>query len=535
MIEENESQNVYAFTIEGKPIHISDAKSGLQGYYCMGCEREMQAVKTKIIGRQSYFRHDPKAVKVGGKCTYSDETFRHKMAKEILQRIKKIKVPSLYKFPPKGQEGKANLIENAKVIEGIQVGIEKRFYENLEGEIICGEEVIEGDQFNIIRPDVTFFNEENNPILFIEIVATHKLSNEKRVKLKRLGIDAVQIKIPRDKSEEIERIFHVTKSTKWVYSHVEANTVYIPTPETSSEGIPSIDELQRDLFEEDIRCRLSQIRSLIRTINRCLESKPYRETEEGIRSEIRRVEKNTEREKAELERLRESIRKRIEVRIEEEEGSIRKKSEEFESKSGELEARYLSKRSEIEENIGRSERRRAELERTRIQSKEGEQRIRENIERIKFQIGEVEREEGNLPTYAQSAEKELRTEFRVFEERVVKQERSRLEAERGRISIAVERTQNEIEALEEEENGLSTTDGKARAKLRARFEKLKREIIERDEDGIRKQTGDFPREYQDLARAGRQIEDIHEAEITNQRKRAARGCFKSGAWKSWPR
>jgi hypothetical protein len=34
------------------------------------------------------FAHDPKDVDTKGKCTYSDETYRHKLAKEVFQVIK---------------------------------------------------------------------------------------------------------------------------------------------------------------------------------------------------------------------------------------------------------------------------------------------------------------------------------------------------------------------------------------------------------------------------------------------------------------
>lgn len=96
MPDYNEENNVYANNVKGKVIHISEACSGRKGYFCLGCERELQAIISKIENRISYVRHDLKAVKNQKKCTYSDETYRHKLAKEILQRIKKIKVPVVY-------------------------------------------------------------------------------------------------------------------------------------------------------------------------------------------------------------------------------------------------------------------------------------------------------------------------------------------------------------------------------------------------------------------------------------------------------
>ncbi|RZK15281.1 MAG: hypothetical protein EOO43_15300, partial [Flavobacterium sp.] len=54
--------NVYASNVQEKPIHISEAESGRKGYFCLGCKKEMQAVKAKKEKRMSYFRHDPKDV-----------------------------------------------------------------------------------------------------------------------------------------------------------------------------------------------------------------------------------------------------------------------------------------------------------------------------------------------------------------------------------------------------------------------------------------------------------------------------------------
>ncbi len=87
MEAEKDEGNVYASNVEDKIIHISEARSGKKGYFCLGCSREMQAVKSKIENYRSYFRHDPKGVEPNRKCTYSDETHRHKLAKDILQQI----------------------------------------------------------------------------------------------------------------------------------------------------------------------------------------------------------------------------------------------------------------------------------------------------------------------------------------------------------------------------------------------------------------------------------------------------------------
>ncbi len=73
---EYDKNNVYAKNVEGDDIHISEAKSGRKGYYCLRCTREMEAVKQTIQFRTSYFRH----VAIGAKVPlphyheYFDET-----------------------------------------------------------------------------------------------------------------------------------------------------------------------------------------------------------------------------------------------------------------------------------------------------------------------------------------------------------------------------------------------------------------------------------------------------------------------------
>lgn len=271
--ELNEKNNVYAYNIEHKEIHVSKAESGKKGYFCLGCEREMQAVISKKQNRISYFRHDPKAVKGKGKCTYSDESYRHKLAKDILQRTKFIKVPSLYKYPPIGQKGKEYLLSESIIIEAAMVGIEKSFFENENGGICWGKKNEVNEKYLLFRPDVTFFDKNNNPILLIEIVVTHKIKEDKLIKIKRLGINTVQVTIPKSSPEEIEKCFSNTNRIKWIYNYEQESSIYIQTTDRDSETLLSADEIQRKLFEESFTCRKAEIAYLIRIIKECMESK----------------------------------------------------------------------------------------------------------------------------------------------------------------------------------------------------------------------------------------------------------------------
>jgi len=182
--DRDEQQNVFAFDLKHEPIHISDARSGRKGYFCMGCDREMQAVKSKILGRASYFRHDPKDVLRKGKCTYSDETYRHKLAKEILVRLKQIKVPAVYKYPPKGETGLTYLLKDSETVTAHHVEVQRHFYETDDGEIAWGSQAEASGKNLLIVPDVIFLNKENEPILFIELVVKHGITDEKKLKIR---------------------------------------------------------------------------------------------------------------------------------------------------------------------------------------------------------------------------------------------------------------------------------------------------------------------------------------------------------------
>lgn len=152
-------QNEYAKNLKNEVVYILDplVKSGRKGYYCMGCGQEMQARKGEI--RKKHFAHDPKDVAQENKCTYSDETYRHYLAKKILSEIKEIKVPNLYKYPPNSIDGKPYLIRESHIIKAFKVHEELAFYENNNGEI-CWEkkDTLQEDKGDnlLIRPDVSF-------------------------------------------------------------------------------------------------------------------------------------------------------------------------------------------------------------------------------------------------------------------------------------------------------------------------------------------------------------------------------------------
>lgn len=201
-----------------------------RGYTCIECGQEMIAKKSDLELRRHHFAHFAVDVINKGKCTFSNETYRHNIAKKILQILKKIKVPPLYKLPPSGYDGKPNKLQDSKFIEADKVEIQMQFYETKEGKICWGRNKNDEEdktKFNLFEPDVSFFDKNGNPILLIEIVATHDIDKDKLFKIQSLGIDTIKVKIPRSSKEEIENTFLTSNNTEWVYNYERETTEYI--------------------------------------------------------------------------------------------------------------------------------------------------------------------------------------------------------------------------------------------------------------------------------------------------------------------
>ncbi|AYN03107.1 hypothetical protein [Flavobacterium sp. 140616W15] len=363
----NIEQNEYAKNSKEEVIFILDAVSGRKGYWCLSCDKEMQAVHFKNEIYKSYFRHDAKDVKIERKCTFRNEEYRHKLAITILQESKSVKVPNLNKYSADGK--KAVLLEESEFIIAKSVKVEQTFYEDDEGNIKWGKNPDIEDRNLLFRPDLAFFNTKGEPILLIEIVVTHKLSDEKKVKIRRLGIDTIQIKIPKDSHDNIVKSLKTSTNTKWVYNELEERTDFLQVSKGNREEILSIDEFEREFFQESLACRKSQISNLIRSIGRSLEGQQYRNNVFQLEQELSRIKTNTDRNRERLEQLRKEHRDRVTERfrdsyeqiesqerefaeyIEREQGKLANEyygaTEEIKRKDGNLEARYLKRRGEL--------------------------------------------------------------------------------------------------------------------------------------------------------------------------------------------
>ena len=535
-MEEHHIDNVYALNLQDEEVYVGNVESGRKGYFCMGCKREMQAVKPKTDRIRPYFRHDVKALIDGKKCTFSDETHRHKLAKEILQINKSIKVPAVYKFPPKGIKGWPNLISESKIIEAFSVGIERYFYEDENGKISFGKNDESTSKYLLLKPDVTFFDKNQNPILFIELVATHKVSEEKKIKLSRLGIDTIQITIPKDSPEAIGKTLNNTNHTKWIYNYEQENTQYIPISQSNSEGIQPIDEVQRKLFEESFKCRAAQIGNLIPTIRKCLGSESYTTIERAIRSEFPRVEENTEKHRDRWDRICEDRRTEISKKhaieianFESAQERIEQDYTKFQEYTRNLEERYKEKRDEIERNANN-------LRDSGLLFNGAEEEINEiisgresAIEGIIEEQGELERKERNFGSIGEQIERRFENRKRELFDEVERDSTSAGEA----LTRTEEDLRNAPEKFRIDQLKLSERIKDDRRTGRLEFEARNKGIIREIEEGKVGQHGEFSRKVEDYNNAMALLGDLSTAYINRERIRKALEAIGTGAYKNW--
>ena len=547
MSDGKEEYNVFASNVEGKEVFVQDAEQGRHKYFCLGdgCKREVIRV---LHNSSPHFRHYVKPGTIQKKCTYKDETYRHKLAKEILQREKRIKIPTLYKFPPKGVKGIPRILAETKTIEADHVKIERYIYETNDGKIKIGRKTEEEGLNLLVNPDVIFFNKKNEPILLIEIVATHKLNDEKKIKLSRLGIDTIQVTVPKDSPESIEKsLLNNANRAKWIYSNEEQNTEYIPVSYSSAEGISSIDEQQRKFFEESYKCRKARIRNLIRTIEKCLGSKQYRGINDAFESELSRVENNSERNRERLQSLQDKHRKGIERKYKEQveelelgEELLEKKKNEFEQRYSDLESRYIAKKGELEDEERiidfeiRGENKATEGGGSSIDSRkreiEGEiKAIGKNIEleeaeikrevedfgeSIEFEKSETKRiqqETENLPEKYRQIEQDLRDRYRRLEE----QEKSK------------------IKDIESEEGGLPNQFEQDRKELEDRFNVIRKQSLRQLEERDVGVNTEFSRKLKKTIENGTLLHNLKKANLELGRVRKAKELIETNAYKNW--
>jgi hypothetical protein len=532
-----ETQNDWAKDITGEPIHISKADSGLKGYYCMGCDKDMQAVKFKNPNFQSYFRHHSLNVdKDNVECVFSSRVYRERLAEQILRRLKELKLPEIYKYPPKGIEGNPILLAEKTTIQAASVKSQLSFYEDENGEIKWGKNPDIDERYLLIRPDVTFFDKEDKPILFIEFVITHKIPDDKKVKLKRLGINTVQIIIPKVPEEEIEKSLKSVTKVKWVYNEIESNTNYIPVFEGDTEGILSIDEEQRKLFEESYSCRAAQVSNLVRSINRSVASESYKRVEYQFEREISRIKEATTRNRERLDELERGFESEVfgnfqseEVEIEQGYIELEKQQIGFEYEKTDLESRYYSKARELREADELLTREIREYidsgttgEGIRNDFEARKEKLQNDSKRVRDKIEGVREEQERFRDFIEQLEREEQEKFERFENsEFTNFERSKRELEQ------------QTEDVESKINNFGEFSKEEERRAEYELENTGDETIKRISQRVTSGNTELSKRIESILEIRGFLSSYDDRKNTYERYRAYLEFVRTGAWKKW--
>lgn len=552
-------QNEYAKDKFGKHVYILDVVSGQKGYWCIGCGHQMQAVHGTVKHRKKYFRHVAKDVNIERKCTFSNEEYRHKLAIEILQFTKRIKVPNLYLY---SQDGKTKvLFEESKFIEADHVRAELTFYEDEYGEVSWGKNPQIEERNLLIRPDLTFFNSKDEPLLLLEIVVSHKINDEKKVKLKRLGIDTIQIKIPKDSEENIKKSLETSNYTQWVYNNEQERTNFIQLSKRDRTQVLSSDENEAKLFRESFECRKSEIGNLIRSIEKCLDGQRYRDNVFQLEQELSRVKRNTTVHRERHEELRNAIRERVRARHKDTLETIEREHEEYEAILGAennklqqqfdaakriqesnfeaLEERYLTKRGEY--SIVERELKTEILGvKTTIESNEGVGKkfgtIQQTTGNLQREIEGIERRRTSITNNSESSRGRIESEFKQHKRDEQSTYTANFRSIRTRIDSLPEEFRGKNESIEEyfqkEERRVRNNFELKEKSMEGEYKNFGERII-RYMEGENTFRSELPDRIKHLFDAKRIFYNWEKEYSTYERYRIAIECIRKGDYKKW--
>jgi hypothetical protein len=381
----------------------------------------------------------------------------------------------------------------------------------------------------------------------IELEATHKVPEEKKILLRRLGLDTVEVLLPKGPSDEIESAFKTTSKTKWLFNAKEYRTPYVQPPDRSPEDVSSFDELQRRLFQESYACRSALVGNLTRKIERCLESDEYRKAERRLRSDLSRATRNARTAKERLRDLQKRHRVEVETgysseiaRLDKEESELGQEEDAFETKASDLEGRYLNTKGELDAmrtdaaaSIGELEQhtrdaRRSLKETTGKLYKHRRAELSACAKTIRAEAEEL----GSVATEAKridSANEQLAIEEAGFPEWSGEQE----VGWRAKHAAAFRTETDGIERIEASAREEFASLENRRGALERDFEEARGRVAQTAMDPNDKPPTDFGRRVKTVFSRGERV--AHYAETEARRKRVERLLkdFRTGAYESW--
>lgn len=187
---------------DGVLVHVSDVVSGLAcDCVCPECHGKLQA--NKGTKRAHYFSHDPSSN--AEECKSAFETSIHLMAKQILENNRFAIFPELELSMSMQDDDGEEHTEKFKVTSKTD-----RHFDRVELEKRLEE----------IRPDIIAYTSTQKPIL-IEVAVTNSSKAEKKEKIRKLGLEAIEIDLSKVSyiTTEIELtklVIEEFKNKKWL-------------------------------------------------------------------------------------------------------------------------------------------------------------------------------------------------------------------------------------------------------------------------------------------------------------------------------
>lgn len=217
-----------------KLVNVSEVSRGLEcNCFCPNpkCNSRLIAKKGDV-NRDHFAHYDQDA------CIGAIESALHILAKNIIEKEKKIKIPELLYFDKKYSKSMVAL----SVSKTLNVDLVE----------------LEISQDNI-RPDLILHIGKKR--LFIEIAVTHKVDEEKKKKIEKLGISTIEIDLAFYQSEyridEIKELIINSDSNKeWIYNSQLSNLIstYNKTKEKEIQEVNrKIQELKKNTINNNFR------------------------------------------------------------------------------------------------------------------------------------------------------------------------------------------------------------------------------------------------------------------------------------------
>jgi hypothetical protein len=174
-LETDHKYNLFFGLQDGELRHISEVENGLKcKCFCPACEKKLVA-RNGGRKRIHHFAHYESA-----ECKYGVQTSIHIAAKQILEKIGKIKVPSVFVYI------------NTEIEKSVYEFISHGDFHKISDELyIPIDSVVLEKKLHKYIPDVVITSK--NKRLIIEIAVTHFVGRQKLEKIKASKISAIEI------------------------------------------------------------------------------------------------------------------------------------------------------------------------------------------------------------------------------------------------------------------------------------------------------------------------------------------------------